>query len=74
MPECDGGESRKKDMDGARLNPKRLEMGNQQPSREQRKVQRLSPWGEYTASDWQWKWCAPVYRQGEDIVCAHAKA
>lgn len=38
----DGYESRKKKLDGARLNPKHLIIGNQQPSREQRKVQRLS--------------------------------
>jgi len=34
MPKCDGDESRKKYMDSAWLNPKRLVMGNQQPSPE----------------------------------------
>ena len=39
--EC--GESRKKHIDCAWLNPKRVSMGNQQPSSEQEKVQRLKP-------------------------------
>ena len=41
-PKRDGGESGKKSRDSAWSNPKREKMGNQQPSREQRKVQRLS--------------------------------
>ena len=41
MSERDGGESRKNRTDGARLNPKRLIMGDPQPSLEERKVQRL---------------------------------
>lgn len=45
MPKRDGCESRKKYMDGIRLNPKYQTMGNQQPSSEQEKVQRLSHMG-----------------------------
>lgn len=41
-PRRECGESRKKYIDCARLNPKRFIMGNRQPSSEQEKVQRLS--------------------------------
>ena len=44
-------------------------MGNQQPSLEQRKVQRLSRKGVGSSEP---KWCAPS-TMGEDIVCALPK-
>jgi len=42
MTERECGESRKKNIGNTRLNPKYYLMGNQQPSPEQGKVQRLS--------------------------------
>ncbi len=56
--------------DGARLNPKRLIMGNQQPSPEQGKVQRLSRKGVGR------KRLVPevvAARKGDDIVCTGLK-
>ena len=70
MPKCESDESRKNRLDGARLNPKHLKIGNQQPSLEQRKVQRLSLLGVGSSDP---KWCAPHRLAGEDIVCASVK-
>ena len=58
-PRRDGDESRKKCVDGARLNPKHYIMGNQQPSSEQEKAQRLSRKGVGTSVP---KWWAPRKR------------
>ena len=42
-------------------------MGNQQPSSEQEKAQRLFPWGSRIASVWQFE--VVDIRKDEDIVC-----
>lgn len=71
MPWRDGGESRKKYIDGIWLNPKCCDtMGNQQPSLEQRKVQRLSVRSRVTSL-----WLSEVVsiRKDDDIVCSHRK-
>lgn len=68
MPKCDGYESRKKWIDDAWLNPKHYLIGNQQPSSEKEKVQRLSLDGSRNASDWHSE--VVGIRKDEDIVCA----
>jgi len=69
--ECECGESRKKQTDGARLNPKRLFiMGNQQPRRK-RKVQR-SVFIRRIASYWQFEMAGTL--SGEDMIYDTVKA
>lgn len=71
MPKRDGHESRKKYVDSAWLNPKHYKMDNQQRSSKQENVQRSFRYGSRLQA--QSKWQAP-YSEGEDMICAFAKA
>ena len=61
MHRRDGYESRKKQIDGIRLKPKCYIMGNQQPSSEQEKVQRLSREGVGLQTTGGSKWWASAW-------------
>ena len=53
---CDGGESRKNILDGARLNPKHYDNRQSAAKPEKESSTTIPREGEYNTSDWYWKW------------------
>lgn len=69
----EGYESRKNKLDDIRLNPKCFIMGDQQPSFEKKKVQRLIPTGHRSKAASLWLSEAVGLQSERDIVCSYMK-